>query len=193
MNGNEVDPDGSASDGTQRRESVLESALLTFARYGYRKASMDTVARAARISRPGLYFLFSSKEELFRAAVTRALDGDLIAAKHILDDTSRPLPERLLATFDRWAGRYVGPMTREITVVIEDNPEILGSATESAPRRFADLITDAIAADMPEAGGARIFALSQTLISVSIGIKHQVEERTTYLQRLEVAIGLLIQ
>jgi AcrR family transcriptional regulator len=154
---------------------------------------METVARAACISRPGLYFLFSSKEELFRAAVTRAVDADLIAAEVILGDTSRPLPERLLAAFDRWAGRYVGPMTREITVVIEDNPEILGSTTESAPQRFAALITDAIAVDMPEAGRARISALSQTLISVSIGIKHQVEERTTYLQRLEVAIGLLIQ
>ena len=58
---------------TERRALVLESALLTFARFGYRKTSMEAVAQAAHISRPGLYFLFSSKEELFRAAVTQAL------------------------------------------------------------------------------------------------------------------------
>jgi hypothetical protein len=36
--GSEVGPGGSASDSAQRREAVLDSALLTFARYGYRKA-----------------------------------------------------------------------------------------------------------------------------------------------------------
>jgi len=59
---------------TDRRDAVLASALVTFARFGYRKTSMEEVARAAHISRPGLYFLFSSKELLFRAAVTRSLN-----------------------------------------------------------------------------------------------------------------------
>jgi AcrR family transcriptional regulator len=192
MIGDGVGPDGPPA-GTARREAILESALLTFARFGYRKASMEAVARTARISRPGLYFLFSSKEELFRAAVTHALDGDVAAAEAILNDTSRPLPERLLEAFDRWSGRYIGPLSRDITVVIADNPEILGPVAESAPGRFADLILHAISAEMPEAGRTPTLALAQTLISVSIGIKHQVDERATYLQRLEVAIRLLVR
>src|SRR4051795_10175821 len=105
-------PVSEASDAaeTDRRDAVLESALLTFARHGYRKTSMEEVARTARISRPGLYFLFASKPELFRAAVTRALEQDLAAAEAILADTGKPLRERLIAAFDRWAGRYVGPL-----------------------------------------------------------------------------------
>jgi AcrR family transcriptional regulator len=177
---------------TDRREVVLESALLTFAHFGYRKASMEAVARAAHISRPGLYFLFSSKEELFRTAVTHALDVDLLAIDGILKDAARPLPARLLEAFDRWAGRYIGPMTRDITVVIEDNPDLLGTIVESAPQHFAELIKDAVAAETTEAGMSRAWAVAQTLISASIGIKHQVKERTTYLQRLEVAIDLLV-
>ncbi|MFD6726563.1 helix-turn-helix domain-containing protein, partial [Streptomyces sp. NPDC060131] len=46
-------PTGADAD---RRTMVLESAMATFARFGYRKTSMEEVARAAHISRPGLYF-----------------------------------------------------------------------------------------------------------------------------------------
>src|SRR5664279_833000 len=72
-----------AAVGPDRRGAVLSSALTTFARFGYRKTSMDEVARAARISRPGLYFLFESKEDLFRSAVARSLDEDLIEVERI--------------------------------------------------------------------------------------------------------------
>ena len=84
-------PEAAREDGSEagRREHVLEAALLTFARYGYRKASMEDVARAADISRPGLYFYFASKQDLFRAAVTHALDGDVAAAGRCLSDTDR--------------------------------------------------------------------------------------------------------
>ncbi|MGI8589814.1 MAG: TetR/AcrR family transcriptional regulator [Nakamurella sp.] len=174
-----------------RRAAVLEAALLTFARFGYRKTSMDAIALGARISRPGLYFLFSSKDELFRAAVTQALNADLLAAEGILNDTARRLPDRLLDAFDRWAGRYVGPMTRDIPVLIEDNPELLGSIIESAPMRFAELITHAIAAEATQERQAQTTAVAQTLISASIGIKHQVDDRSTYLKRLDIAIGAL--
>jgi len=108
--------------GPDRRTEVLTTALLTFARFGYRKTSMDDIAKAARISRPGLYFLFASKEELFREAASRALEDDVADAESILADSTRPLDDRVLDAFDRWAGRYVGPMAADVSIVIADNP-----------------------------------------------------------------------
>src|SRR4051795_1354525 len=172
-----------------RRDAVLESALLTFARHGYRKASMEEVARAARISRPGLYFLFESKEALFRAAVGRALDEDLAAAERILADAGRPLPERLVGAFDRWTGRYLGPLSRDVTGVIEQNPDLLGELTETAPARFEQLVTDAVAETTDR---AKAVGVAQTLISASIGVKHQVETREAYLKRFADAVALLV-
>ncbi|MEV1026502.1 TetR/AcrR family transcriptional regulator [Streptomyces sp. NPDC050264] len=163
--------------------------MVTFARFGYRKTSMEAVARAAQISRPGLYFLFSSKETLFRAAVTQALERDIAAVEHALADTGRPLPERLVEAFDRWAGRYIGPLTRDVTVVIEDNPGLLGEIVESAPRRFEELVTGAIAA---ESGQRAAASVAQTMISASIGLKHQAASREFYLDRLKVAVDLLV-
>jgi len=182
-------PSSTVAD-TPRRDAVLDSALVTFARFGYRKTSMEEVARAAHISRPGLYFLFTSKDDLFRAAVTRSLEADIAAVERVLADTARPLTERLLESFDRWAGRYIGQLTRDVASVIEDNPDLLGTIVETTPRRFGELITAAIAADQ-ERGQPNCVA--QTLISTSIGIKHQVDTRDAYLQRLEVAIDLLLR
>ncbi|MFJ3037298.1 TetR/AcrR family transcriptional regulator [Streptomyces tendae] len=173
-----------------RRTTVLESAMTTFARFGYRKTSMEEVARAAHISRPGLYFLFSSKEALFRAAVAQTLDRDLTAVEQALADSGRLLPERLVEAFDRWAGRYIGgPLTRDAARVIEENPDILGEIVETAPRRFEQLVTDAIAV---ESGRRTALPVAQTLVSTSIGLKHQVASRDLYLERLAVTIGLLL-
>lgn len=175
---------------TDRRSMVLDSAMATFARFGYRKTSMEEVARAARISRPGLYFLFSSKETLFRAAVTQSLERDIAAVEQILADTGRPLPERLVEAFDQWAGRYTGPLAREVTAVIEDNPDLLGQIAETAPRRFEKLITDAIAV---ESGQETASAVAQTMISASIGLKHQAPSREFYLERMKIAVDLLVR
>lgn len=180
----------STSADTERRTLVLDSAMVTFARFGYRKTSMEEVARAADISRPGLYFLFSSKEALFRAAVTQALERDITAVEHVLAETERPLPERLVEAFDQWAGRYVGPLTRDIAAVIEDNPGLLGEIAETAPRRFEELITDAIAV---ASGHDAAPLVAQTMISASIGLKHQAASREFYLDRLKVAVGLLVR
>jgi AcrR family transcriptional regulator len=173
-----------------RRTLVLDSAMATFARFGYRKTSMDEVARAAHISRPGLYFLFSSKETLFRAAVTQTLERDIGAIEDVLADTGRPLTDRLVGAFDRWAGRYVGPMSRDVTAVIEDNPGLLGEIVDTAPRRFEELITDAITRTSTHESATPI---AQTLISASIGLKHQAESREFYVDRMRTAVALLVR
>lgn len=177
-----------------RRAAVLESALLTFTRFGYRKTSMEDVAQAAQISRPGLYFLFSSKPDLFRAAVAQALDRDLLAVTEALNHDRRPLDERLLESFDHWAGRYIGPMTLNITGVIDDNPDLLTTIVDVMPDRFAQLVTQAIAVDVSQVLSKAIATeLAQTLISTSIGIKHQVHTRDEYRDRMALAIRLILR
>lgn len=188
MSASGVGPPASVVD-TDRRASVLESALVVFARFGYRKTSMEEVAKAADITRPGLYFLFTSKELLFRTAVTQALERDIADVERVLATTDRPLREQLLEAFDRWAGRYVGPLTRDIALVIEQNPDLLGPIVATMPRRFEQLITEAIAA---QCGKESAVPVARTMISTSIGIKHQVSARTAYLDQLQIAIDLLV-
>ncbi|MBM2614959.1 TetR/AcrR family transcriptional regulator [Actinoplanes sp. LDG1-06] len=171
-----------------RRKHVLTVALATFARFGYRKTSMEDVARAAEISRPGLYFLFSSKENLFRAAVVDALDGDLEAAGRVLDDAGRPLRERLTEAFDLWTGRYVGAVAAEVAVLIETSPALLGPVVTDYPRRFVRMVTDALSA----AGQDRAEDMARTLHSTAAGIKHEVDSRAEFGERMTVAVELML-
>ncbi len=191
---NAASPDTSdtriADDG--RRELVLAAALDTFARYGYRKTSMEDVAHAAAISRPGLYLLFGSKRELFTAAVTQALDRSLAAVTEVLADTTRPVRERLLDAFDHWTGRYIGAMSREVNSMAEEYPDLLGPVIAEYPPRFAALLDAALAESLNTAKAPRSAAVAQTLISTSIGIKHEVTTREAFLERLAIAIDLIV-
>ena len=49
----------------QRRKAIYDAALHCFNMKGYYKASMDDIALAAGISKPGLYMYFKSKDKLF--------------------------------------------------------------------------------------------------------------------------------
>jgi AcrR family transcriptional regulator len=48
-----------------RKEQILEAALQCFNKYGYYKTSIDVIAAKGKISKGGIYYHFSSKEELF--------------------------------------------------------------------------------------------------------------------------------
>ena len=61
------------STAAQRRDDVLDAALVEFAAHGFEGASTEDIARAAGISQPYLFRLFGTKKELFKASVARCL------------------------------------------------------------------------------------------------------------------------
>src|SRR2546430_7058607 len=91
-----------------RRERILAVALEVFGRYGFRKTSMEEIARAADISRQGLYLHFANKDALFRAAVRQELDTALDEVSRCLHEEDVGLERRIVAALDAWFGRYVG-------------------------------------------------------------------------------------
>ena len=56
-------------------DQVLDRALRVFWRSGYEGASMADLTEAMGITRPSLYAAFGNKEELFRKALDRYVDG----------------------------------------------------------------------------------------------------------------------
>jgi len=57
----------------ERRDDVLEAALVEFAERGFEGASTEDIARRAGISQPYLFRLFGTKKELFKATAARCL------------------------------------------------------------------------------------------------------------------------
>jgi AcrR family transcriptional regulator len=59
----------------ERREEILQAAMIEFARGGLAGTSTETIARRAGISQPYLFRLFGTKKELFLAVVERGFDN----------------------------------------------------------------------------------------------------------------------
>lgn len=49
-----------------RKESILDSALVLFALYGYNSVGLDDIAKVSKCSRPLIYHYFKDKEGVFR-------------------------------------------------------------------------------------------------------------------------------
>ena len=63
----------------ERREAVLDAAMVEFAARGLHGASTETIARAAGISQPYVFRLFGTKKHLFMATAARCLRETLEA------------------------------------------------------------------------------------------------------------------
>lgn len=57
-------------DTDEKRGRILNAALSVFALYGFRRASMEDIARAAGISRAAIYQHFRNKEDILIHGVT---------------------------------------------------------------------------------------------------------------------------
>jgi AcrR family transcriptional regulator len=184
-----TDPDDS------RRTRLLEAGLVAFTRYGFRKTSMEDVAKAAHLSRQGLYLHFATKEELFRAVVSHALGVGLDAAEAKLRDPELSLEEKLAGAFDEWTGRYVGMIGADVTDLEQATNELVGSLIQDHEALFIDQVTRAIRASrLPAAykpAGLSARQLAETLYATSRGLKHTVGSREEFSQKMELAVRAL--
>ena len=176
-----------------RRSRVLEAALGVFLRYGFRKTSMDEVARAADLSRQGLYLQFATKEELFRATVEYALAGALASAAARLRDPDLTIQDKLIGGFDEWHGRYVGMMQgHDVAELIELKDTVLGPLLTEYEQEFAEAVTRAIrGSGLPAAykpAGLTARQLADTLRATSLGLKHTAASRAAFVDALTVAV-----
>src|SRR5947207_7130812 len=66
-----VQPQRKSAD--ERRDEILDVALVEFAQRGLHGASTEEIAKRAGISQPYVFRLFGTKKELFKATVARGL------------------------------------------------------------------------------------------------------------------------
>ncbi|MFH9135957.1 TetR/AcrR family transcriptional regulator [Streptomyces sp. NPDC017524] len=64
-----------------REQQMMDAAVRTFGRRGYRAASMDEIAELAGVSKPLVYLYLNSKEELFSACIRREANALLEAVR----------------------------------------------------------------------------------------------------------------
>src|SRR5262249_12051705 len=98
-------------DAEGRRAVILDAALRVFGQYGYRRTSMDDIAREARIAKGTMCLSFASKDEVSQALSPRRAERRLAGA-----EAARPRPgtpaDKLAAMNAAWFGSYAETIRR---------------------------------------------------------------------------------
>jgi AcrR family transcriptional regulator len=178
-----------------RQKRLLDAGLVGFMRFGFRKTSMEEVAKLAQLSRQGLYLHFATKEELFRAVVRHALTTSLDAVDEKLADPDLSVEHKLEAAFDAWTGRYVGMVGADVTDLEQVTSELVGTLIQDHEALFVEKITKTIrGSGLPAAykpAGLNARQLAENLYATARGLKHSVRSRDEFGERMGQAIRAL--
>src|SRR5882757_5675268 len=186
----------SSTPDSARQERVLAVALEVFGRYGFRKASMDEIARSADISRQGLYLRFASKDALFRAAVRQELDTALGDVSRCLNEEGVGLERRAVAALDAWLGRYVGSMLASDIGNLLQNPAMqLGDMVDPAIAAASRASNAAMAENDRRRLGVTPEEIAGALHTVAQGAKYlsnaRAESREEFVARMTAAVRVV--
>ena len=176
-----------------RQAHVLETALTVFLRHGFRKTSMEDIAKAASISRQGIYLHFKDKDAIFRASILKTLDDGLQAANRILDDDRLALEEKLLKALDEWFGRHVGLLDHEASDLSEQCERVLGDAvgkSRSAFREKLEKVILARPARKTKGADKRAATIADMLCTCGGHWKHSISSRQEFVEKMRDAIRL---
>src|SRR5258706_6770834 len=141
----------SRAPSSPQREAILMAAAPIFLRYGFKKTSMDDVARAAGVSRQGLYLYFDTKDLLFRDALQHLMSHLISAARAAAEDRNLSLRDSLLGALEAVNCSAFHNASRE------DALELLQSAQSAAGALLVQSERDLMgiaAALLADAGGA---------------------------------------
>lgn len=144
--GEQTDPPttrgGSRAAGKARtHQNLLDAAATVFAERGYGAASVEEIARAARVSVGSVYAHFQSKQKLFVALMDRRRDSEVaVAAGHLTDGLEAALDkinQQLVETADN---RRAALLATEAWLYAVRDPSFGDDLAEHNGRLQADLV-----------------------------------------------------
>lgn len=157
---------------------------------------MDDLARAARLSRQGLYLHFDTKETIFKAVIVRIVAQSRARHKAALDRDILDVPERLLGAFDAIHGSAVAePMSEHLDELLATAASLEGPGVKELEHDFVTgvvsiLSKSGVAASWKRAG-ISAKALAEHLYATSCGFKHSAKTQAAYRERMRTAIRIV--
>jgi AcrR family transcriptional regulator len=94
------------------RRKIIVSAGKIFSRYGFKKTTMDEIAKALKMGKSSIYYYFESKEEIFEAVVlweANVLRNELTTAIKSVDSPTDKMKNYVfvrMKSFEKLANYY---------------------------------------------------------------------------------------
>jgi AcrR family transcriptional regulator len=179
--------------GPARQAVIIEAARRIFLRYGFKKTSMDDVARAVGLSRQALYLHFATKEVLFKAMVAHSVEAMHSTAREALAREDLDVEDRLLGAFEAIHGLAAG--SENLDELLATTVALVGPVVDQLEEALVSDVAHAlraasVAARWKEAG-VSAKQLAEHLSMVSDGIKRKAKAPAEYRDRMRIAIQLV--
>jgi len=129
----------------RRRERILDAAMTLMGRYGYKRSSIEDIAREAEIAKGTVYLSFAGKEDIFRALCER-ISARCISQARAAATADTPLSDRLVAMLEAKYGTYFdivsgSPHAAEL---IDSKNRLSSEIFDRAEKSFTKILKDAI-------------------------------------------------
>lgn len=80
---------------TTTRDQILDATERIMSRYGFRKMTMEDIAKEARVGRRTIYLYFKNKEDVALSSIGRVVENAQARMKEILSEEESDIIERL--------------------------------------------------------------------------------------------------
>lgn len=115
------------------REAIMDFSSTLFLRYGFKKTTMDDVARICRIGKATLYKFFKNKEDLYREIIKREIDEVMGRMDEVVKGL-RTTRERLQRLFETEYVLLRGGLN--LSEIITDQHEITDPSIKELTEQF---------------------------------------------------------
>jgi AcrR family transcriptional regulator len=161
-----------------RADQVVAATRALFLRYGYRRTTVDDIAREAGVAKATLYLHFAGKEDMFRAMILRfrdSVNAGCDAAEQLDAPVGVRLTELLYANYGtalEWFGEAAH--LNELKMFVSEHP--IGLADDAAPA-FPDRLKRMLSEAIERGEIARqddpgyVADVAQTLMFAAVGAK----------------------
>jgi AcrR family transcriptional regulator len=186
-------------DAGSRRAVILDAALRVFGQYGYRRSSMDDIARETGIAKGTIYLSFASKEEVFQALSQRLAQRMLAgaeAARHRPGTTA----DKLAAMHAAWFGTYADTISRSphaaelLDAKHRLSADLVSDSASRYRRLVRDVVAEAVAAGELDLKPAGLTAdiVAELLIASARGLQTSASSPAVYRRYLNALVRVMM-
>ena len=186
-------------DAESRRAAILDAALRVFGQYGYRRTSMDDIAREAEIGKGTIYLSFASKEKVFQA-LSQSLAQRMLAGAEVARHRPGTTADKLAAMNAAWFGTYAETISRSphaaelLDAKHRLSADLVSDAASQYKRLVHDVLTEAVAAgelDL-EPVGLTAGTAAELLIAAARGLEPSAAAPAAYRRYLDALVRVMI-
>ena len=162
----------------EKQTTILEHAMVEFAKQGYHKASTNTISKAANLSKGLIFHYYKSKESLFRSAIEEALARLNKTFQDQFSYQSRDLFERLteLMTYKALVLRNPDPAIAFITTLGLDENHDLRTQVRKVQEDYNNELYQQLLHDLDMSEYREDFTL-QEMMSISLMVLEKVGDQ----------------